>query len=143
MMNSNTVILRTAAMYLMPLQLLFSIFLLLRGHDEPGGGFIGGLVAAGAFVLYAFSYGSDALRALIRLDPRDLLGAGLLIGLASALPSLWLGEPLLTAQWWLFTLPGGAQLKLSSPLIFDIGVYLAVIGTILTFVIQLMEAEDE
>lgn len=143
MMNSNTVILRTAAMYLMPLQLLFSIFLLLRGHDEPGGGFIGGLVAAGAFVLYAFSYGSDALRSLIRLDPRDLLGAGLLFGLASAIPSLWVGEPLLTAQWWTVALPGDAELKLSSPLIFDIGVYLAVVGTILTFVIQLMEAEHD
>lgn len=143
MMNSNTVILRTAAMYLMPLQLLFSIFLLLRGHDEPGGGFIGGLVAAGAFVLFAFSYGSDALRSLIRLDPRDLLGAGLLVGLSSTLPSLWLGEPMLTAQWWFISLPGEVKLKLSTPLIFDIGVYLAVIGTILTFVIQLIEAEHE
>lgn len=52
-MKSNTVILHTAALAIMPLQLMFSVFLLLRGHDEPGGGFIGGLVAASAFVLYA------------------------------------------------------------------------------------------
>jgi len=52
-MKTNTLILHTAALFIMPLQLMFSLFLLLRGHDEPGGGFIGGLVAASAFVLYA------------------------------------------------------------------------------------------
>ena len=57
MVKSGTIILNTAARFLMPLQLMFSIFLLLRGHDEPGGGFIAGLVAAGAFTLYLFAFG--------------------------------------------------------------------------------------
>lgn len=61
-MKHNTLILHTAALAIMPLQLMFSVFLLFRGHDEPGGGFIGGLVAAGAFVLYAFAFGAEATR---------------------------------------------------------------------------------
>ncbi|MBE0485025.1 Na+/H+ antiporter subunit B [Marinobacter sp.] len=141
-MKSNTMILHTAALLIMPLQLMFSIFLLLRGHDEPGGGFIGGLVAAGAFVLYAFAFGAEATRRILRVGPRDLLGAGLLLGLASTLPALFSGQPMLTAHWWDLPLPGGDYLKLSTPLIFDIGVYLAVLGTITSFVIGLMEAEE-
>ncbi len=74
-MKPNTLILHTAALAIMPLQLMFSVFLLLRGHDEPGGGFIGGLVAASAFVLYAFSFGAQATRKLLRVHPKDLLAA--------------------------------------------------------------------
>jgi multicomponent Na+:H+ antiporter subunit B len=141
-MKSNTMILHTAALLIMPLQLMFSIFLLFRGHDEPGGGFIGGLVASGAFVLYAFAFGAEAARRILRVGPRDLLAAGLLMGLVSTLPAFFSGQPMLTAHWWDVPLPGDAYLKLSTPLIFDIGVYLAVLGTIMTFVVGLMESEE-
>jgi multicomponent Na+:H+ antiporter subunit B len=141
-MKTNTLILHTAALFIMPLQLMFSLFLLLRGHDEPGGGFIGGLVAAGAFVLYAFAFGATATRRILRVDPRDLLSAGLLFALASTLPAFLTGQPMLTAHWWELPLPGDTYLKLSTVLIFDIGVYTAVLGTIMTFVINLMEAEE-
>lgn len=141
-MKSNTMILHTAALLIMPLQLMFSIFLLFRGHDEPGGGFIGGLVASGAFVLYAFAFGAEATRRILRVGPRDLLAAGLLMGLVSTLPAFFSGQPMLTAHWWEVPLPGEGYLKLSTPLIFDIGVYFAVLGTIMTFVIGLMESEE-
>jgi len=141
-MKPGTLILHAAARFLIPLQLLFSLFLLLRGHDEPGGGFIAGLVAAAAFSLYLFSFGSVMTRDLMRVDPRDLIGTGLVLGLLSALPALIHGEPFLTAQWWPFMLPGGVELKLSTPLIFDIGVYLAVLGSVMTAVIALVEAEE-
>ncbi|HKK56036.1 Na+/H+ antiporter subunit B [Marinobacter sp.] len=141
-MKSNTLILHTAALAIMPLQLMFSVFLLLRGHDEPGGGFIGGLVAASAFVLYAFAFGAESTRRILRVSPRDLLAAGLLLGLASTLPALWSGQAMLTAHWWELPLPGNNYLKLSTVLIFDIGVYLAVLGTLMTFVIGLMESEE-
>ncbi len=139
--KSNTVILHTAALFLLPLQLLFSVFLLLRGHDEPGGGFIAGLVAAGAFVLYLFAHGVEATRRVLRLEPHDLVGAGLLLGLVSALPALLSGEPLLTAQWWSFYLME-TEIKLSTVLLFDLGVYLVVMGSILTIVMSLNEAEE-
>lgn len=141
-MKSNTLILHTATLFIMPLQLMFSVFLLLRGHDEPGGGFIGGLVAASAFVLYAFSFGAPATRKLLRATPQDLLAAGLLLGLAAGIFPLFLGEPLLTAHWWQVPVPGGDYLKLSTPLVFDIGVYLTVLGTITIFVLSLMESEE-
>jgi len=141
-MKSNTVILHTAALFIMPLQLMFSVFLLFRGHDEPGGGFIGGLVAASAFVLYAFSFGAKPTRRILSAAPRDLLAAGLLLALASTIPAFIAGQPLLTAHWWELPLPGGGYLKLSTPLIFDIGVYAAVLGTIMTFVINLMESDE-
>jgi multicomponent Na+:H+ antiporter subunit B len=115
---------------------------LLRGHDEPGGGFIGGLVAASAFVLYAFAFGATATRRILRVDPRDLLSAGLLFALASTIPAFLAGQPMLTAHWWELPLPGDTYLKLSTVLIFDIGVYAAVLGTIMTFVINLMESEE-
>lgn len=140
-MRTSTLILQTAALAIMPLQLMFSVFLLLRGHNEPGGGFIGGLVAASAFVLYAFTFGADSTRKLLRAQPQDLLAAGLLLGLASTIPALIAGQPMLTAHWWQLPLPGEGYLKLSTVLIFDIGVYLAVLGTLMTFVIGLMEVE--
>lgn len=141
-MKSNTLILHTAALAIMPLQLMFSVFLLLRGHNEPGGGFIGGLVAASAFVLYAFAFGVESTRRLLRVSPRDLLAAGLLLGLASTIPALWSGQAMLSAHWWELPLPGEGYLKLSTVLIFDIGVYLAVLGTLMTFVTGLMESEE-
>lgn len=141
MVKSGTLILNTAARLLMPLQLLFSVFLLLRGHDEPGGGFIAGLVAGGAFALYLFAYGVTATKEVLRMvDPRDLIGAGLLLGMLSLLPAWLQGEPFFTALWW--TVPG-VGLKVSTPLIFDIGVYLAVLGTMLTAVMTLMEVDKD
>ena len=141
-MKTNTLILHTAALAIMPLQLMFSVFLLLREHDEPGGGFIGGLVAASAFVLYAFAFGAESTRKLLRVSPRDILAAGLLFGLASTIPAFWTGQAMLTALWWEVPLPGEGYLKLSTVLIFDIGVYLAVLGTLMTFVISLMESDE-
>ena len=78
----NSPIFRTAARLLMPLLLLFSVFLLLRGHNEPGGGFVGGLVAAAAFALYAIAFGVQRARQALLVKPMTLLGAGLLIALA-------------------------------------------------------------
>ncbi|PJX14451.1 Na(+)/H(+) antiporter subunit B [Halomonas sp. 141] len=141
MVKSGTIILNTAARFLMPLQLMFSIFLLLRGHDEPGGGFIAGLVAAGAFALYLFAFGASATREVLRMvDPRDLVGAGLLLGMISVVPAWFMGEPFLTAQWW--TIPG-IDFKASTPLIFDVGVYLAVLGSVMGMVMALMEVDKD
>jgi multicomponent Na+:H+ antiporter subunit B len=135
---NSGLILRTATLVILPLQLMFSVFLLLRGHNEPGGGFIGGLVAAGAFSLYLIVFGAKATRRLIRVDPQDILAAGLLLGLLATLPSLLPGQSFFTAQWLPVDL-FGTTVKLSTVLVFDIGVYLAVIGTITTMFFVLAE----
>ncbi len=135
----TTIILRTAARYLLPLMLLFSVFLVLRGHHEPGGGFVGGLVAAAAVILYAVAYGVRDATRLLRTDPRALIGAGMLTALASGLTALVVGQPVMTGQWVSLFLPGVGEFHLGTPLVFDIGVYLAVLGTVLTIILSLAE----
>jgi multicomponent Na+:H+ antiporter subunit A len=126
-------IFRTAARLLMPLLLLFSVFLLLRGHNEPGGGFVAGLVGAAAFALYAIAYGVPPARGALLVRPLTLLGAGLLIALVSGLPAMVRGQPYLTAQWVL------GPVAIGTPLVFDIGVFLVVAGVVLMMVFTLAE----
>ncbi len=141
-MMEGSLILRTAARFLMPLLLTFSIFMLLRGHDQPGGGFIAGLIAAMAFALYVFAFDVPTTRRILRVDPRGMLGWGLLIAALSGVISAMLGQPFFTSQWWPIQLPVLGELKLSTPLFFDIGVYLVVLGTVMTIVLTLAEAEE-
>lgn len=132
-------ILPTATTYLMPVLLLFSLFLLLRGHNEPGGGFAGGLVAAAAFVLLSIASGVGVARQALRADPRSFVGVGLLVMLMSGtVAPLVYGEPFLKSYWWPISL-GSYEVVLGTPLFFDIGVYLAVAGTILLITFSLEE----
>ena len=132
-------ILQTAVRLLMPLLLLFAVFLLLRGHNQPGGGFVGGLVVAASFVLYAIAFGVDAARRALLVQPSRLLGIGLLVALVSGLPGVIGGHPFMTAVWTSID-AGSTVLDLGTPLLFDIGVFLAVIGVVLTIVLTLAEA---
>lgn len=141
-MNMQSLILRTAGHFLLPLLLLFSLFLLFRGHNEPGGGFIAGLVAAAAIVLYLFSMDISSARRVLRIDPRSLLGGGMALAVLSGVPGVFRGQPFFTAQWWELAVPGVGKMKLSTVLLFDIGVYLVVIGAVLTIMLTLAEAED-
>lgn len=134
----NSIILRTATRFLMTLLILFSIFLLLRGHNEPGGGFVGGLVAAAAYILHALAFDVSATRAALRVAPRTLIGTGLLLAVGSGLLPMLLGRPFLTALWWDVPL-GAGVLELGTPLIFDTGVYVAVLGVALTIMLALAE----
>jgi multicomponent Na+:H+ antiporter subunit B len=134
----TSTILQTATRVLMPLLLLFAVFLLLRGHNQPGGGFVGGLVVASSFVLYSIAFGVDAGRRALLVRPATLLGVGPLIALTSGLPALITGQPFMTAQWTEVPL-GGTAVALGTPLVFDVGVFLAVIGVVLTIVFTLSE----
>jgi len=137
---SHSLILRTAARFLLGLLLLFSLFLLLRGHNEPGGGFIGGLLAAGAFALFMLAYDVEAARRLLPADPRTLIGSGLLLAAASGGAALLAGLPFLTGLWLPRAVPGLG--KIGTVLIFDIGVYIVVIGTTLLILFSLAERRD-
>ena len=134
----TSTILQTATRVLMPLLLLFAVFLLLRGHNQPGGGFVGGLVVASSFVLYSIAFGVDAGRRALLVRPATLLGVGPLVALTSGLPAVITGQPFMTAQWTEVPL-GGTAVALGTPLVFDVGVFLAVIGVVLTIVFTLAE----
>lgn len=134
----TSTILQTATRVMMPILLLFAVFLLLRGHNQPGGGFVGGLVVASSFVLYSIAFGVDAGRRALLVRPRTLLGVGLLVALTSGLPALIAGQPFMTALWTEVRL-GPASVALGTPLVFDAGVFLAVIGVVLTIVFTLAQ----
>ncbi|AXI99902.1 multisubunit sodium/proton antiporter, MrpB subunit [Cyclonatronum proteinivorum] len=136
----NSMILRTATRLLFPLLLIFSVFLFFRGHNEPGGGFIGGLVGAAAFVLFAIAFGTEVTRKLLRMDPRVMVGWGLFLALVSGIMSMIAGDAFFTGQWALPVVFGN-ELHVGTPLIFDIGVYLVVVGFTLA-VIFALEEED-
>ena len=130
------VILVTATRYLMPMLLLLSAFLLFRGHNLPGGGFIGGLVASATFILHSLAYGVDDTRKLLRVNPLFLIGAGLLTALGSGVAGLLNGRPFMTGLWG--SLEGT---HVGTPVVFDVGVYLVVIGAVLTIILSLAEGE--
>lgn len=134
----SSLVLRTAAGVLQPVLLLYSVYLLLAGHNDPGGGFAGGLVASAAFALNALAYDSQSARRSLRVDPRTLVGAGLLAATASGVPGLLAGSEYLTGLWIHLPAPGG-DIPLGTPLLFDAGVYLLVLGMVLLMVFPLAE----
>lgn len=122
-------ILAIANRYLGPILIALSLVALYRGHNLPGGGFIGGLIAASAILLYSLSHGWVETKKLFRISPMTLMIIGLALAMISGLPSLFRENPFMTSIWaptWY--LPVLGKLKLGTPLLFDVGVYLAVIG---------------
>ena len=129
-----SLILRVATRVLVPILLLFSLFMLLRGHDLPGGGFVGGLMAAAAFVLSVLTAGVHESRNVLRVGTHTLLGAGLACAYGAGVLALVMGEPFLASLWVDLHLPVIGDVHLGSTLLFDIGVMLVVIGTVLLMV---------
>jgi len=138
----NSVVLTTASRLLVGLMVLFSFFLLWRGHNEPGGGFIGGLVAAAALVVYGKATDAKSLRALLRIDPQPLAVCGLVVTIVSGLLPLVQGGDFLAGLWlFIGATPDSKGLALGTPLLFDVGVYLAVVGGVVGMVLALEESE--
>lgn len=137
----NSLILQTAVRYLLPLLLLFSLFVFIRGHNAPGGGFVGGLIAAAAYALYAIANGARAARQILHIETRVLIGLGLVLALTSGVLGVLNGYPFMTGQWHAFAFPGLNKVELGTPLLFDAGVYLVVLGTTLTIIFALAEEE--
>lgn len=130
----NSLILTTGARLLTALFIVFSLYILLRGHNAPGGGFIGGLIAASGFALLAFAAGVREARRALRIDPRTIGLAGLVAALIAGVTAAPFGLAPFTGVW---AEVGG--FAISSVLLFDIGVYLAVVGGILTLIFALEE----
>ena len=137
----NTIIFRTVAPFFTALLVLFSIFILLRGHNEPGGGFIGGLIAASAFAVYGIACGVTPVRRALYFHPMALAGFGLFIAAIAGLLSLFVGVPFMTGLW-VYPTFGDVTIALSTPLLFDIGVYFVVVGSITSIALALEERED-
>lgn len=135
----KSLILKTAAKYLLPLLLLFAGFLLLRGHYLPGGGFVGGLVAAIAFIMHAFAEGNQDGQRFLRYNPGYLIPIGLFVAMVSAVIPLFNGYPLFTGMWLEDPIPVIGMV--GTPLLFDVGVFLVVIGVTITIIFTIAESD--
>lgn len=136
----SSLIFRTIAPLLVAVMLVFSVFVLLRGHNEPGGGFIGGLIAASALTIYGMAMGVAAARSALKVHPLAYAGFGVaLAGLAGVL-SILFDVPFLTGLWTSFEFDG-VEVALSTPMVFDIGVYFVVFGTISAVALALEDDE--
>lgn len=128
-MTPRALILDVVVRGLYPFMLLVSLWILLRGHNQPGGGFIGGLVAVAATAVLAVSRGSRNAVERMPLGPVRLAAASTSLALVSGLPALVVGRPYMTHLWT--TLPlGVTELSLSTVLLFDVGVYGTVWGAL-------------
>ena len=127
----NSIILETGTRTVFHTIGLFSLFLLFAGHNQPGGGFVGGLVAAAALVLRYVAHGPDDLRRTVPIGPERLLGGGVLLAAVTAVVPLAVGGSLLESAVLKVTLPLLGEIKAPSVLVFDIGVYLVVVGLVL------------
>jgi len=132
----NSVILRTATRILVSLMLLFSIFVMIRGHNEPGGGFVGGLIASTGLALFTLAYGPAAVRRAMYIDPRFIAMVGLGTAVIAGLIGLIWGHAFMKGMW-----AEVAGIPLGTPVLFDLGVYLVVIGAVMTLILA-MEEED-
>ena len=137
----RTLILRTNAPYLSALMMIFSVFVLLRGHNDPGGGFIGGLLAASAFAIYGIASGVASARRAMRFHPMAIAGSGLAMSVLAGLASILFGVPFMTGLW-APPIPG-IGFEVSSVLFFDLGVYLVVLGAVTSIALALEERDEE
>lgn len=140
---SNSIFLRFLARAMLPVLMLFSLFLLLRGHNQPGGGFVGGLVASVGLILMTLAYGPDEVRRQLQVDFLRTMLYGVLIAVIAGAVGLILSGTFLTAAWWKPFIQGVGKLEFGTPLIFDIGVYLAVLGVTCSIVMNMADEGEK
>ena len=124
----STMILKVAARIVVPLSLVFAMFIYFKGHQTPGGGFVAGLVAAVALILHRLSFGKKSIERMLPLRERSLIALGLLLAMGTGAAALWFGLPFLTSNHGHEPLPGGYEW--ASVMVFDLGVALVVTGVI-------------
>jgi len=130
-------ILAVVSQLLLPLALLVSAYIFLRGHNMPGGGFIAGLITAVAIIQQYVAHGVDFIKNRLRLNYQWLIGSGLLLATLTGLGSWAAGRPFLTSWFDHFHLPLIGDFELASAMLFDLGVYLTVIGATLLILANL------
>lgn len=134
----RSIVLETTISFFYWIMLGAALWLLLRGHNAPGGGFVAALVAVAATAAHALVFGPAAARARLPLGALGLSALGLALAAASGLPALLLGQAFLTHWWGEFAL-AGLTLKVSTVLLFDLGVALCVWGALGGFCLRLLE----
>jgi multicomponent Na+:H+ antiporter subunit B len=130
----RSLILITIARAILPVTTLFAVYLLLRGHNHPGGGFIAGLVTGSALVLQALAFGAETTRRRLEGLLGPAVWAGLAVAVFAGMLAFSYGSPFLTHAHFYLPIPGREPVHLSTTLLFDIGVYMVVVGVAGTLV---------
>lgn len=129
--------LSTGARTMVPTLALFSVFLLIVGHDLPGGGFAGGLILSAAMLVVFLTFGGRGLRRVLPVEGEQLVGIGLALALLSGFVGLLFENAFLAYTTTTLSLPIIGDLKLTSLLIFDAGVYVLVVGLVSSAILRL------
>lgn len=135
--DTHPMMLGMVSQALLPLALLVSAYIFLRGHNLPGGGFIAGLITSVALILQYIANGVAYMKGRLNVDYQILIGSGLLIAALTGLGSWLFGRPFLTSWFDYFHLPGLGEIELASAMLFDLGVYLTVVGATLLILANL------
>ncbi|WP_086479512.1 monovalent cation/H+ antiporter subunit A [Oceanospirillum sanctuarii] len=126
--DSHPLMLSVVSQSLLPLALLVSAYIFLRGHNMPGGGFIAGLITSVAIIQQYIAHGVDWIKARMKLDYQLMIGSGITIAALTGLGSWFFDRPFLTSWFDHFHLPLVGEFELASAMLFDLGVYLTVVG---------------
>ncbi len=135
----SSLILTTATRLVFFVVLLFSVYLLLRGHNSPGGGFIAGVMTALGILLQAIASDLRYVRRVFRVEPRLLAGIGLATSLSTGLVPMVFGYPFLTSTFGHLHAPWLGDIEIASAMFFDLGVYGVVVGGTLLMIMTLAE----
>jgi len=141
--DAHPMILQTFSRLLMPLMLLVAIYIFLRGHNLPGGGFIAGLIASVALIVMYLANGIEWTQKRLTVDMHVVIGLGLLIATATGLVAMFFGFPFLTTAFSHIHWPIVGEFELASAIAFDLGVFLVVVGATVMSLVQLGKLSDE
>ncbi|WP_284140049.1 Na(+)/H(+) antiporter subunit B [Virgibacillus sp. LDC-1] len=137
MYKPNDLILRTTTSLIAFILLGFAVYLLLAGHNSPGGGFVGGLVTSAAVILMYMAYGMETIAKIIPVNFRTVIPVGLLIAVGTGLGSFVFDVPFLSHTFGYFNVPIFGKIELATAMLFDIGVYLTVLGVTITIILNI------
>ncbi len=137
----NSLFLKSVTLLVAPAQVAVAVVFFLRGHNEPGGGFIGGLLAASALALVGVAFGTQTMKKRMLLPPASWIGIGMLISLLAGLLPTLLGHPFFKGLWpsWGIQTVIAGKIKFGVPFFFDLGVFCVVLGIATAFVLYLEE----
>ncbi|MBM3420947.1 MAG: cation:proton antiporter [Bacteroidetes bacterium] len=134
----NLILIKISKLYLV-VMIIFSVFILLRGHNNPGGGFIGGIITSTGFIFYGIINGSERVKSLLRITTIELMGTGLMTGIVALIIPVFSGLEPFTGVWIESDLLASAGIHLGTPVLFDTGIYLVVTGVFLSIIISIMD----
>lgn len=138
-MKFTDLILDTVTKLLVYIILTVAIYLFFAGHHTPGGGFVGGLITACALLLLYMAFDIETVQQMIPIDFKNVAALGVLIAVLTGLSSLFFDQPFLNQSFGIVDLPLVGEVELATAVLFDLGVYLAVVGTAVVIILSISE----